>query len=421
MIYDEAFEVNVDSLSFLAFSRFDTQDKAGVKMNVSHCGESQLGWYRHIDRSQWGCFYARKSVLKGPAQASLLSFLPGRPASPNPDHDQPLPDDYHTSFATSLNLMQDWWTAHSHSKWLGKTLRELNRMAGIFRSLPVSEQQTSGQAQSVPSLLQRGMVQNKATLRSVKATELAPELPDAWDWRNVSGMNYLDKVLDQGDCGSCYAVATTRMLTVRHRIKQANPSAEAFSISFPLHCSEYTQGCDGGYAFLVSRWSQDVGLVPKSCSPYRTSGGCALKCSSPAALERRWRADNHRYVGGYYGGSSEHEMMRELVENGPLVASFEPKADLMYYHGGVYTTVPNQRSDSGWERVDHAVLLVGFGEERGRKYWILQNSWGTHWGEAGFFRMARGTDESGIESIVVAAEVVEDDRPSVLMQFASSL
>jgi len=111
-------------------------------------------------------------------------------------------------------------------------------------------------------------------------------------------------------------------------------------------------------------------------------------------------------------------MMREHVENGPLVASFEPKPDIMYYGGGIYTSVPNQRKE--WEQVDHAVLLVGFGEEFGKKYWILQNSWGKEWGEDGYFRMARGIDESGIESIVVAADVVEDDHPAVLMQFAQA-
>jgi cathepsin C len=71
-----------------------------------------------------------------------------------------------------------------------------------------------------------------------------------------------------------------------------------------------------------------------------------------------------------------------------------------------------------WERVDHAVLLVGFGEEQGKKYWLLQNSWGEDWGEGGFFRMARGTDESGIESIVVGADVVEEPEPATLLQYA---
>jgi len=414
MIYDEAWEVNVDGLSFLAFSRFDLNYENGVRTNTSRCGESQLGWYRDEKRDLWGCFYARKAA-DAHLDPKLLSYAPGRPTQ-EPSYDEPLPHDFHHSLAESINVLQDWWTAKAHDRFMGKSLREMNQMAGIPRSLPISAQQNVA-----PSFLQQASSSSRGFLRS-GPQKMEPfeeeELPKSWDWRNVSGVNYLDRVIDQSDCGSCYVVATTRMLTSRHRIRQQNPGLESFSISFPLHCSEYNQGCNGGYAFLVSRWSQDVGLVPKSCGKYRTSGGCSVECDV-GKLEKKWRADNHHYVGGYYGGSTEQEMMRELVHKGPLVASFEPKNDLMYYSGGIYTSVPNARAE--WERVDHAVLLVGYGEEDGKKYWLLQNSWGKGWGENGYFRMARGTDESGIESIVVSADVVEDTRPEIMLQFAQAL
>lgn len=52
-----------------------------------------------------------------------------------------------------------------------------------------------------------------------------------------------------------------------------------------------------------------------------------------------------------------------------------------------------------WEKVDHSVLIVGYGvTEDGIKYWKALNSWGDDWGEGGFFRIKRGTDESSIES-----------------------
>merc|ERR1719247_2814677 len=304
----------------------------------------------------------------------------------------------------------------------------MHSMAGLVRSLPLSLQRDlfGAPAPAAPAELPRAtsflQVQQKHRHAGQLSGGSVFEMPTSWDWRNVSGVNWLDQVLDQGSCGSCYAVATTRMLSARHRIRQQRPNHEPFSISFPLMCSEYSQGCGGGYAFLASKWSHDVGLVPESCGSYsgEASGSqCGLQCDVNL-LEKRWRADNYHYVGGYYGGASEPEMIRELVTGGPLVASFEPKNDLMYYGGGIYKSVPNQRNE--WERVDHAVLLVGFGEEaNGQKYWLLQNSWGNTWGEDGFFRMARGSDESGIESIVVSADVVEDTRPAVLAQFTDAL
>lgn len=415
MIYDEAFEVNVDGLSFLGFSRFDISHKDGVKMNTSRCGESQLGWYRDVDRSRWGCYFAKRRAMTDaspPGSWSLLSIAPN-PAPKSADYHQPLGMEHHGALVKLLNSLQSSWQAKAHP-WLdGKSLSDMNSMAGIYRSISSSEHRGGGGSAAGLSFLQRGD-QRRHGIALIAEIGEASDLPTAWDWRDVDGKNYLNDVIDQGDCGSCYEVSTVHMLSARHRIKQSDPAAESFSISFPLYCSEYNQGCGGGYPFLASRWSQDVGLVPESCAPYDTKGRCEVKCDV-SALQKRWRADNHRYVGGYYGGSTEEEMKRELVHGGPLVASFEPTSDVMYYSGGVYHSVPGHRAE--WERVDHAVLLVGYGEDRGQKYWLLQNSWGPEWGEQGFFRMARGTDESGIESLVVAADVVEEIHPALLPQF----
>jgi len=414
MIYDEAFEVNVDGLSFLAFSRFELlNDSDGVQQNVSHCGETQVGWYRNDAGTSWGCFYAKKldpvpveePLHKARAKSESLVV--------------PLATEEHHSFVSTVNLIQDFWKATVYERFLGKTLQELNRMAGIFRPFTRAKSREADPSfgSGIPSFLQRARAKSKA----VKGRR---PLPTQWDWRNVSGRNFLDDVIDQGSCGSCYMVATTHMLAARHRIK-TDPNFEGFSFNFPLFCSEYNQGCDGGYAFLAAKWASDVGLVPKSCSAEDPEGlktTCTLTCSV-ANLTKSWRAVNHHYVGGYYGAASEEEMKRELVEDGPLVVSFEPQRDLMYYSGGIYSSSAHSRGE--WEPVDHAVLLVGYGSENGRKYWLLQNSWGSDWGEAGYMRMHRGVDESGIESIAEAATVEEirheGGGATSLLQFAAQL
>merc|ERR1719502_159996 len=248
--------------------------------------------------------------------------------------------------------------------------------------------------------------------RDLKKTEEA--LPDSLDWRDVEGRSFLEPVMDQGDCGSCYVVSTMRMLSSRNKIRLSEPDALPFSISFPLYCSEYNQGCDGGYAFLPSKWSEDVGLIPATCARYTSAGKCEITCSEEEMGEKL-RATNHHYVGGYYGGATASEIMKEL-QNGPVVVSLEPKSDLMYYQGGIYESTPDEVHQE-WERVDHAVLLVGYGGESGRKYWILQNSWGPEWGESGYFRMARGINDSGVESIAVAADVIADGASTGVSDF----
>lgn len=110
--------------------------------------------------------------------------------------------------------------------------------------------------------------------------------------------------------------------------------------------------------------------------------------------------------------------MTELKENGPIVVSFEPDYNFMMYKSGIYhsidekTWISKRMPKPEWEKVDHSVLLVGWGEDdqTNEKFWIIQNTWGPNWGEEGFFRMKRGVDEFGIESICEAAEPYILDR-----------
>lgn len=101
-------------------------------------------------------------------------------------------------------------------------------------------------------------------------------------------------------------------------------------------------------------------------------------------------------------------MKKSLVKNGPLSVSFEVYPDFMMYKSGVYhQTQLLQRGlkFQPFEITNHAVLLVGYGHDTASNedYWIVQNSWGKEWGEDGFFRIRRGTDECAIESIAVEA------------------
>jgi len=378
-----------------------------------------VGWYHDEPRETWGCFVGRKV-----SAAVATSASPSAPEKTE-GYDAPLGQDFHQNAANHLNLIQTSWKASVQSKFAGKSPRELNKMMGIRRSHPISSMHAA-ESDAAKGLSFLNVANTEATTNGMKSTAYDPDLkskeenlPKSLDWRDMSGTSFLEPVIDQGDCGSCYIVSTMRMLSARNKIRLKQPDAFPFSIDFPLYCSEYNQGCDGGYAFMATKWGEDVGLVPATCAPYTAEGKCHVTCSDEE-LGTPVRAANHRYIGGYYGGSTASAIMDELHDNGPVVVSLEPKSDLMYYSGGIYESTPDEVHQE-WERVDHAVLLVGYGEENGKKYWLLQNSWGPEWGEGGFFRMARGINDSGVESIAVAADVVDDPRGTNVKTFVSQL
>jgi cathepsin C len=132
---------------------------------------------------------------------------------------------------------------------------------------------------------------------------------------------------------------------------------------------------------------------------------CSKRCNR-SELKRVYKVKDYKYIGGSYGKCSEYSMMQEVIKNGPIVVSFEPDYLFMHYKKGIYKSVAHSWVTNGnkkplWQKVDHSVVLVGWGydEEKKIPYWILQNSWGPHWGENGYFKMLRGVDHLGIESI----------------------
>ena len=91
------------------------------------------------------------------------------------------------------------------------------------------------------------------------------------------------------------------------------------------------------------------------------------------------------------------------MQDGPVAVSFEVYPDFQNYKAGVYTHTLLTDSFNPFEVTNHVVVLVGYGHDikTNMDYWIVKNSWGASWGEGGFFRIRRGTDECSIESIAV--------------------
>jgi cathepsin C len=229
------------------------------------------------------------------------------------------------------------------------------------------------------------------------------DIPDHIDWRNMNGVNYVDEVINQGSCGSCYSVAVSDMISTRMRIiakKESGSFKDVKPVSADrvLKCAFYAQGCDGGFPYLASKYSQDFGSVTLDEMPYTAQDG-----TCPAGKKVVSRNIGYKYIGGYYGACGEKAMLRELYDHGPFVVGFEVGMGFRSYGGGIFHPNLKLPEQNHWERVNHAVLIVGHGSENGNPYWLVKNSWGPSWGENGYFRIQRGKDNLNIEHMAVAA------------------
>merc|ERR1719329_1532218 len=423
MVADEGFEINFDAdklglssasgpLSLFAFSRFDIPSSGGQKKAVSTCDQTILGWYS-VGREQWGCWRGQRR-LTIPVHSAVIKTTVMKQSK---EGGMPLSLRQASERVRRINARQDQWTARVYHRWFGKTQVELDGQRGL---------KWHKHKDKHVSFLALGASHDNATEKRLHDEALAAvdrryfegladaevRLPKSVDWSNANGADYLEHVMEQGACGSCWAVSGMRMITARHKIAQKSPGAVPWSISFPLYCSEFNQGCDGGYGYLAAKWSQEVGLLPATCAPYTDMGKkCTVNTTCVGELRqsgaKRWRTTDSRYIGGRQRLATEATMMEELHERGPIVVGLSGADigdDFMYYAGGIYTGEQDPPKDKSG---GHAVLLTGYGEENGQKYWKVQNSWGDDWGEDGFVRMARSVIQFRTGEV---ADVVEDEK-----------
>ena len=447
MVYDEAMAIRgqTSGLELLFHFKYSPRIEEGVipsgkdaTLWMSHCGETFPGWFGSSDKRR-GCAVAKNRVDVRPTPSaplmaddwddgSLTSLLQTKlrlkmelkahSAEKQKLMDSPAfdPDDLEEQ-ASLINKKQKFWVADASAASfasgfsMGEALRSVG---GTHEKLlkPVSYSLDS----IVDPNLKAKETHRRQCIRKV--------LPDRLDWSTDPRTN--TPVINQGGCGSCYAVSSADAFSSRSRLKLGLQVSIRSSKAI-FQCSPTNQGCDGGFPWLMGHHAYYEGLVADECAgPYHTSshaGGpllqdCNMKsnnCSSDIVYAKAWG-----YVGGYYGKGNTEDMMWSLFRDGPLVVAINAQSDLFMYKSGLYVVNGPSKKDviksteAYWAATTHAIVLVGYGhvdiEGTPIESWKLKNSWGTSWGEGGYFNMQRGTDAAAVESMPVHA-IFGDGKP----------
>jgi cathepsin X len=234
-------------------------------------------------------------------------------------------------------------------------------------------------------------------------------LPAYWDVRDVNGVTLASITRNQHIptyCGSCWAHATSSALSDRIALARNGRFPEIdLSPQVLVDCvtGNGTRGCNGGDPTAAYAWIAENGLTDETCQNYLAKDGACdafhvcQTCDPPFGESRGCYAvtpPTNRVYGIEAHGvvRGEEGMLREIFANGPIACGVCVTDAFEAYEGGIFSDA------TGCVDQDHEISIAGFGTTSdGVKYWIGRNSWGSYWGEAGWFRIVRGENALGVE------------------------
>ncbi|XP_045399733.1 tubulointerstitial nephritis antigen isoform X2 [Lemur catta] len=304
------------------------------------------------------------------------------------------------------------WTAQNYSQFWGMTLED--GFKHRLGTLPPS-----------PTLLSM----NEMTASLPATTDLPDIFVSSYKWPG-----WTHDPLDQKNCAASWAFSTASVAADRIAIQsEGRYTANLSPQNLISCCAKNRHGCNSGSIDRAWWYLRKRGLVSHACYPLfkdqnATNNGCAMASRSdgrgkrhatkpcPNSIEKSNRI--YQCSPPYRVSSNETEIMKEIMQNGPVQAIMQVHEDFFHYKTGIYRHITSTNEEKYRKLRTHAVKLVGWGTLRGaqgrkEKFWIAANSWGKSWGESGYFRILRGVNESDIEKLIIAAwgQPTSSDEP----------
>jgi cathepsin B len=223
------------------------------------------------------------------------------------------------------------------------------------------------------------IVPTNGVYKKVEVTATPAEFDARTQWPS-----YVHAVRDQQQCGSCWAFGASESLSDRFAISSAGKVNKVLSPEDLVSCDSSDYGCGGGYMENAWVYLENTGIVTDTCFPYTSGDGTEAPCQTKCTDGSAWTKYKCQ-AGTRVNPQTVDEIKSELYNHGPMEGAFTVYEDFFNYKSGVYT--PTSTSVAG----GHAIKVLGYGTESGKKYWLCANSWGSGWGMDGFFKIEQGT------------------------------
>eukprot|EP00747_Dinoflagellata_sp_TGD_P074359 gnl/TRDRNA2_/TRDRNA2_158289_c1_seq1.p1 gnl/TRDRNA2_/TRDRNA2_158289_c1~~gnl/TRDRNA2_/TRDRNA2_158289_c1_seq1.p1 ORF type:complete len:396 (-),score=37.93 gnl/TRDRNA2_/TRDRNA2_158289_c1_seq1:127-1314(-) len=230
------------------------------------------------------------------------------------------------------------------------------------------------------------------------------------DWQQH--VHSIRTAVDQGACGSCWAVTTSRLLASHSEIYMGHAKRK-FSTQEIVDCTPNPQhcggsgGCDGATVTLGLDQVMRNNVNTPEDYPYSARTGTCSRAQAHMLMnndmivtgEGDKTVQNGKYDSnsagptfGFIGWSrlpiNKEAPLIAAAQHGPVAVSVDG-SPWSSYDAGIFTHCDRHAT------VNHAVLMIGYGfvGDGSHKYWLIQNSWGPNWGESGNIRLQRHEDE----------------------------
>lgn len=208
------------------------------------------------------------------------------------------------------------------------------------------------------------------------------------------------EVANQGNCSSSFAFATTGMFSDRSCVSDGEVRTFTASPQHPLACDRVaSRGCLGGYLTGSLDLGRIAGYVDTDCVKYNIEKANDCQESIVKKCKRH-------FVGDYCALQTVNSIKNSISTDGPVVAMVQVTKEFLAYRSGIYDETFSQYKLEG----SQAVKVIGWDyNQEGEEYWIIENSWGSSWGQNGYGFVKIGVLDSMLDKFALGCTVKDGD------------